>query len=191
MLTVLTLCWSAAIAVAFLLLEKYKSTPGEQAASSGTWPTDSALQPERGSYNFVLALNSRCPCSRATVSELAQLLHGQDANPILHVLVYRPSSFPEGWEDSSLLEEVKKIPAARITIDIDAREAERFGIFTSGGLVLFGPRGDRLFQGGITPARGHTGETAAHDAIRARLLGVSSDLYVAPVFGCPLRESRS
>jgi hypothetical protein len=173
------------------LLEKYKATPGEQAASSKSWPADCAIQPVRGSYNFVLALNSRCPCSRATVSELAQILHGQVSNVILHVLVYRPSSFPEGWEDSSLLEEVEAIPAARLTIDTDAREAERFGIFTSGTLVLFGPRGDRLFQGGITPARGHTGETAAHDAIRARLLGVTSDLYVAPVFGCPLQESRS
>jgi hypothetical protein len=191
LLTFLTLCWSAATALGFFLLERYKATPGQQATSNESWPADSVIQPEPGSYNFVLAINSHCPCSRATVTELAQILQGHERDVVLHALVYRPASFSEGWQDSALLADVKSISQARLTTDIDAREAERFGIYTSGGLVLFGPRGARLFQGGITQSRGHGGETAAHEAIRTRLLGVTSDLYVAPVFGCPLRESRS
>ena len=40
----------------------------------------------------------------------------------------------------------------------------------------------------LTPSRGHAGDTAAHDAIRERLLGQSSTLYRSPVFGCPIGE---
>jgi hypothetical protein len=190
-LVLLTLCWFGTAVAGFMWLARYKATPGDTSAGQLQWPDDCAIARVPGSFNFVLALNSHCPCSRATVGELARILDGHGTDVCLHVLVYHPSGFPDGWESSSLLDEVKTLPGAMLHVDIDAELATRFGLFTSGGLALYGVRGELLFEGGITAGRGHAGDTPAHDAIRARLLGETSEPFTAPVYGCPLRDPRS
>ena len=190
-LILLTVCWCGSAVAGFLILEKYKATPGEQGVVRSQWPENTSVDFAPRVYNFVLALHPHCPCSRATVGELARILDRLHVKVCLHVLVYRPAGSAGDWDSSTLLDEVAALSGARLHVDIDAAEAERFGILTSGGLVLYGVHGELLFQGGITPSRGHAGDTAAQDAIRERLLGQASTLYTAPVFGCPLREPRS
>jgi hypothetical protein len=187
----LVIGWSSGVAAGLMWLAKYKASAGEPVTSQPRWPAESTITPEAGSFNLVLALNPHCPCSKASVGELIRLLDHSQNDVCLHVLVYRPASFSDGWEETSLLEEVKRIRGAKLHLDTDGHLAEQFGIFTSGGMALYGLKDELLFQGGITPARGHAGDAPAQDAIRARLLGETSTLYTAPVFGCPLRESRS
>ena len=179
--------WLGLSTAGFVWLANYKAIPGEPVKGQSHWPRESSITRVPGKYNFVLALNPHCPCSQATVTELTRLVNDR-ADVTLHVLAFHPSAFADGWEECTLLDELKSLPVTRLHVDVNADSAEQFGIFTSGGLALYGLKGELLFQGGITPARGHVGETDAHRAIRSRLLGETTELFTAPVFGCPLRD---
>jgi hypothetical protein len=136
-----------------------------------------------------MALHPRCPCSQASVAELERILAGAPEDLRVHVLAYQPPApvGDEDWSDSDLLRRVKRIPGISLYPDKDAEEAERFGARTSGQVALYGPDGALLFHGGVTAARGHEGEAAAHQILGRLLRGERSQASVAPVFGCPMR----
>jgi hypothetical protein len=75
--------------------------------------------------------------------------------------------------------------------DHDGVEARRFGAATSGQVILYDARGTLLFSGGITPARGHSGDSTGRDAILALLIDGSSEASETPVFGCSLFDPGS
>jgi hypothetical protein len=186
---ILGLAWCAVVVAGFYVLLRYKATPGEQAPVRGQWPQDSRVARVAGSYNLVMALHPRCPCSQASVAELERILAGAPENVRVHVLAYQPSSSARdaGWRDSELLRRVKRIPGIAVYADEGAEEAERFGARTSGHVVLYGPEGELLFHGGVTSTRGHEGETAAQHVLWSLLRGARSQPSTTPVFGCPLR----
>ncbi|HYV37200.1 MAG TPA: hypothetical protein VE988_15950 [Gemmataceae bacterium] len=182
----LTLCWSVVLGAGFWLLVKYKSTAGENGSVQSQWPKDSRIAQVPQCFNIVVALHPHCPCSRATVTELANILARSKENVHVHALIYRPSSSPEGWEESEIVHSAKKLPGVSIHLDKDSVEGNRFGALTSGHVLLFGANGSLLFNGGITSSRGHQGETPAHEALWSLLKGDSSPLSTTPVYGCPL-----
>jgi hypothetical protein len=68
--------------------------------------------------------------------------------------------------------------------------SRRFGVLTSGHVLLYDRGGRLLFSGGITGARGHRGDNEGRRAVLARLLGEPVERSSAPAFGCPLFESQ-
>jgi hypothetical protein len=52
--------------------------------------------------------------------------------------------------------------------------------------LLYDTAGRLLFSGGITAARGHSGDNAGREAIVALLAGAPTDRTQTPVFGCKL-----
>jgi hypothetical protein len=78
-----------------------------------------------------------------------------------------------------------------ICYDMDGIEARRFGVETSGHVLLFNHQGERIFEGGITFSRGHRGANRGRDELLTRILTMeisadSSSESASPVFGCPL-----
>jgi hypothetical protein len=103
-----------------------------------------------------------------------------------HVLVYRPASSPEGWEQTDLWVNASAIPGVEVHLDVDGVEAARFGAETSGHALLYDSGGHLTFSGGLTNARGHAGESAGRNAILA-LVGNSIPAHTrTPVYGCSL-----
>lgn len=171
------------------VLESYVARPGAQAAAPGFWPDDSVVERSDGSYQLVVALHPRCPCSLATVQELGRLLARVGSGLSCEVLIYRPEAEPAAWSESRLQDSVASLSGAVLRDDPEGREALRFGALTSGQVVLFGPDGELLFQGGLTSARGHEGLTVASREIAALVRAESgTPIAGAPVFGCPLHE---
>ncbi len=80
------------------------------------------------------------------------------------------------------------IPGVSVLADPDGVEARRFGALTSGDAFLYDAGGRLVFRGGITPSRGHQGESAGRSAIEAFLKGGRPRTATAPVFGCPIRS---
>ena len=78
------------------------------------------------------------------------------------------------------------IPGVAAREDLDGAQARLFGAETSGFLVLYDPRGQLLFQGGITGSRGHAGDNAGEDAVALLLTGRAAGLRQTPVYGCSL-----
>ena len=83
------------------------------------------------------------------------------------------------------------VPGLRVVLDPGGAEARRFGVATSGHLLLFDTRGGLIFSGGITPGRGQHGDSASRAALLGRILGAGGCGPENPVFGCPLATPRS
>jgi len=179
--------WCTACAAGVGILWLYASTPGASGATPGDWPMDSALPPPApGHATLVLALHPRCPCSRATLGELAQIAAHTRDRLRMCVLMIRPSGMPEGWERTDLWTAAQSVPGVTVLADPDGREAARFGAETSGAAALYDEHGRLVFTGGITASRGHAGDNAGRDAIIALALGQPTETRRADVYGCPL-----
>lgn len=103
------------------------------------------------------------------------------------VLFIQPDD--SSWADSDLWRMAEAIPGVRLTADPGGQESQKFGIMTSGHASLYAADGTLQFSGGITPARGHEGDSrgkaAILDYLRQEARAVTD---ASAVFGCSLRK---
>ena len=104
------------------------------------------------------------------------------------MLFWTPRDAPSDWNATDLWTSAARIPGVAVLRDEQGREASRFAVATSGGVVLYDARGRLLFQGGITAARGHEGDSFGQERIASLLTTGAADRADAPVFGCALGE---
>jgi len=102
------------------------------------------------------------------------------------VIFYVPADSNEDWAHTDLWKAATKIPDVRLTADPDGNIARQFGARTSGQTLLYDLHGKLAFSGGITAARGHSGDNDGRDSIVALLLGKTPIRHITPVFGCAL-----
>jgi hypothetical protein len=108
-----------------------------------------------------------------------------------YVLFIKPPGLASDWAVTNLWQSAARIPGVKVLEDSDGSEARRFNSATSGQALLYDPQGHLLFSGGITAARGHSGDNAGRDAIVSLVNANPADRNQTPVFGCPLFDSRS
>jgi hypothetical protein len=184
---VLVLAWAAAVSAGFAVLLRYKATPGETGRPPADWPRESRLPaPAGGEAALVMFAHPRCPCTHASLSELARLVASARQRPTVHVVVVRPNGVPEDWDDTELQRRAAGIPRATVMRDDGGSEALRFRASVSGFTVLYDAQRRLRFAGGITSSRGHEGDSFGRRRILAALAGGSADRVDAPVFGCAL-----
>jgi hypothetical protein len=187
----LTLLWAGAVALGTTHLWKYKASEGIPAQPSSGWPSETQLVRPQGQLTLVLLVHPRCPCSRATLGELATLMSTCDGRLNATVLMLRPAGMPDGWERTDLWTTAAAIPGVRVVTDLAGSESRRFGAATSGQALLYAADGRLLFAGGITESRGHQGDNAGRSAIASLVLGdAANGMTQTPVFGCPLFGDR-
>jgi hypothetical protein len=173
------------------LLWDYQQTPGEPAADPRVWPASSKLTPPVDRALLLQFIHPRCPCSKATLTELKGLLARINNAPEVHLLFIQPRDVEEDWARSSNWELAHEIPDAQISIDRDGEEARRFGVQTSGQTLIYGSNGALLFSGGLTLARGEIGESPGGIRAQAVLEGADPDSRQSAVFGCGLRDPQA
>jgi len=177
------LLWVSTVAAAFQAIRRFETTPGRAAIAPRTWPVSSRIQ-RAADWTLVMLIHPHCSCSRASVQELQAVI---ESAPTVHptVLLYRPTSFPRGWEKTDVFEAASRLRRTRVIIDDDGREARLFGGFTSGQTFLYDRNGTLRFAGGITSLRGHAGinrgRTDLVDIMQARAARGTH-----PVFGCAI-----
>ena len=69
---------------------------------------------------------------------------------------------------------------------MNGEESARLGAQTSGQVLLYGPKGDLLFAGGITPDRAHLGDSPGRQRILSLVRTGAADASQSLVFGCAL-----
>jgi hypothetical protein len=179
--------WVWAVGAGLWRLWEYQHTPGQPAVPSARWSPDSRIHSHRGTATLIVFAHPRCPCTRATISELTLLMARCRSRVTCHVLFFKPAGAANGWNRTDLWSSAAAIPGVTVSTDEGGFEARRFGAATSGQALLYAPDGQLLFSGGITPSRGHPGENAGREAITSHLLGKKVGQVKGPVFGCSLR----
>lgn len=178
--------WIAAVAFGLGVLLRYESTPGRIGVVDGNWPATSAIPRLGSNPTLVMLAHPHCPCTRASIGELAQIMADTQGKLDAYVLFAKPAGAGAEWDDTELRRSAAAIPGVTILTDSDGSEARLFGAETSGHTLLFDRAGALLFSGGITASRGHAGGNAGESAIIAAVNGKRSDRARTPVFGCAL-----
>lgn len=169
------------------VLWRYSNTPGHAASPPAGWPSDVSVKPKKGRSTLLMFAHPNCPCSRASIGELAIIMARSSEKLDAHVFFYYPVHESSAWARTDLWDSAKSIPGVHVIEDAGGTLALRFGAFTSGQTLLYNPDGRLVFNGGITAARGHSGDNNGRHAILALLQRGTQERSVTPVFGCSLR----
>jgi hypothetical protein len=186
------LFWLSGTVSGFFLLGAYHARPGQPGKPLVRWPEGCPIQLDPERSTLLIFLHPRCPCSRASVAELASIAASYPDRFAAHAILYRPEGPSEDWDraEAAAIDEAL-IPGLRRWTDHGGRLGRRFGVETSGHVLLFDPVGGLLFEGGITPSRGHRGQNLGLEALVARIerrdVGAGSN----PIFGCPILDPTS
>jgi hypothetical protein len=181
--------WVACLFGGFQLLWRYEATPGSASSPESSWPTASTITPSKQLPTLVMFAHPHCPCTRASIAELAELMAHNQGRVDARVVFYQPEDWEDEWSQTDLYRTAEAIPGVQVTVDKDNVEARRFEAKTSGQTLLFDRDGKLQFAGGITSARGHIGDNVGLAAIASSLEGHAPTVHRTAVFGCPLWES--
>ena len=190
MLTACTV-WALMIGVGLCLLWNYENGPGTASAPPSDWPADGCIRRDPDRATLVMLAHPHCPCTRASIGELARLMAQAQNRVTAYVLFLKPSDFADDWEKTDLWQSAASIPGVNVIADDDGVEARRFRALTSGQTVLYDAQGHLLFSGGITGSRGHSGDNAGRSAIVSLLHAGETEVAATPAFGCPLFGTNS
>jgi len=180
------LLWFGVIGAGTLLLTDYANRPGRDANAKAAWPADTRLRPESGKPTLLLIGHPQCPCTRASIGELAQIMANRHRAVKVYVLFYQPPGMSDEWVKSDLWRSAAEIPGVAVEVDQGGLEARRFGAETSGQVFLYDRKNLLIFQGGITVARGHAGDNFGRHSIESYIDTGKLTVAKTPVFGCSL-----
>lgn len=178
------LVWLSLVGAGMAYVGRHSLTPGPAAQAPGDWPAGSGLRKAEEQATVLMWCHPQCPCTRASLEELAELVQRTKGRALVQVSFIRPPGCSLEWVRGALWRQATAIPGARVGVD-DGSEARRFGVRTSGQTLIFGKDRRLLFSGGLTASRGHVGE---NDRLAAavRLTQGGGRFETPPVFGCAL-----
>ncbi len=180
--------WAVLIAGGFCFLLKYETTPGRAAAAETRWPAGAtSLVPFAGKSTLIMAAHPECPCSRATLTELAELTAKYPNRLACYVLFVPAGSITAAdCRASALWQQAAAIPGVTPLVDQEKLSITSFHAHTSGQVLLYDAAGNLQFSGGVTAARDHAGPSDGTDAITLFLTTGKATPARTPVFGCSL-----
>jgi hypothetical protein len=177
--------WTIAVATGMVWTMAYESRPGTPGQPPGRWPDRSSLARGRA-YTAVMAAHPRCPCTRASLDELARVMSASAGRLRAYVVFFAPEDASADWWDTDLWRKAAAIPAVTPIVDRGGTLRRLFGAETSGTLAVYDASGRLQFNGGITAARGISGANAGRLSL-VSLIESGRAAAITPVFGCPLR----
>jgi hypothetical protein len=183
--------WAGAVGLGMRMLWVYSATPGIAAEPPASWPDASTIQRKPGVPTLVMVAHPECPCTRASVGELAGLMAEVGGGVDAHVLFHAPSSAADDWRSNDLWRLTAAVPGVEVHRDDGGRDAGRFHSVTSGQVLLYDPAGHLLYAGGITGGRGQAGGNAGRARVVSLVTRGVSDKASAPVFGCALAAAEA
>jgi hypothetical protein len=175
LIAIVGLVWCGALAAGAHEIYAYSTQPGDRAEAPARWPVESTLAGPDDRAAIVMFVHPACPCSRASLAELAAIAESTDAA----IQIVFPTS-GEGWEAAG------RVRGATRILDPLAGESARFGARTSGHVVVYDRAGALRYAGGITGSRGHRGTNVGRQTVERIVAGSSDRDTSHVVFGCGL-----
>lgn len=178
--------WISLLAGGWYAWLRHDYTPGAEGQVHEDWPQDCTLALDREQLTLVLFAHRSCPCTRQTLGELKQILERTPGRVSSWIVLLSPADTAGDRTGESVEALARSLPGVRVIVDPEGTLARRFGVRTSGHVLLYDPNGRLLYSGGITDGRGHVGESVGRRAVLARLRGQNAAVRTAPVYGCSL-----
>jgi hypothetical protein len=180
--------WLLAAALGLRVLLNYEYAASVPGTPPEKWPLATKVPRTPGLPTIVVVAHPRCPCSRATVAELARLMAPLQNRATATVIFVRPPGFSEDWQRTDLWWDARRIPGVSVLSDLGGAEASFFGAQASGQTMLYDVGGHLRFSGGITASRGHAGDSPGRSAILSFVNTGNSATSHTSVYGCSLRN---
>jgi hypothetical protein len=180
------LAWGLVVAFGLFVLLRYSTTPGEFTNAPSQWPAHTHLAKSAEFPTLILFGHPHCPCSEASVGELDGIVAKVNQRLDVRVVFVVPKQAGKDWRNTRLWTNAKRIPKAQTILDEDGIEADLFGARTSGEVLLYDKKGQLVFAGGITAARGHFGDNPGKSSIISFVNDGKVLERHTPVFGCAL-----
>jgi hypothetical protein len=184
--TLLLIVWGASVCSMLGLLVAYSENPGAMREPSRLPASGLPFQRDLDTPLLIMAIHPKCPWSQASIGELSRLLTRFHDKVSCTVLVVQPQSVEPAWADTSLVQAAAALPGVTIVHDVDGRFARQLGMSASGEVILYAANGTPLFYGGITSARGHSGDNPGSEAITDLLTTGKSQRHTTSVYGCSI-----
>ncbi|MDV6032158.1 MAG: RedB [Phycisphaera sp. RhM] len=184
-------------AIGFIQLTDYSSRPGRAgqaprqltslASFDASWTAD---VPVGEMPTLLFFYHPKCPCTAATVRVLERL-HPR-FQPTLRIIAvaYCPPEQDDAWIASRTTTALTSLTGTQTVIDRGGKLSERFGALVSGHLLLYDAGGRLTFSGGITPYRGHEGDSPSSLDLLRRINDQPDGCGQWPVFGCSIVSDR-
>ncbi|WP_220498247.1 TlpA family protein disulfide reductase [Rhodopirellula sp. JC639] len=183
----------AMAAIGFVQLTDYSSRPGK----SGQAPlrvtdvrlSDTSLAdafPAPGVPTLLVFYHPKCPCTVATVRVLERLQPRFRPKLRITAVAYCPGDQQDTWIESRTTTALSKLASSQVVVDRGGKLCKRFGVFVSGQVLLYDGEGRLSFSGGITPYRGHEGDSPSSLDLLKRINTSHDDCGSWPVFGCSM-----
>lgn len=185
-LGILAAIWGLLVLGGFYQFLLYQTKPEDAAAPPSYWPSAATFSTYTSGSRLLMVAHPRCPCSRASIGELAVIMAQTPSNVEATVLFYSPSDQDANWTKTDIWEGAQSIPGVQVIADIDGSIIKQFNATTSGEVLVYDKSGNIAFWGGITGSRGHSGENAGRQAVIAALNGETPKFGHTAVFGCHL-----
>ena len=184
---VVVIVWLAVCLAGLALLWRYKMTPAADGSAAPRWPAASAIARAPGAPTLIMLMHPRCVCSRASLSELNQVMN-RAAGATATIVFVLPEGVDDTWLHGESWKRAHEIPRTTVFVDRGGVEAKRFGVATSGHTLLYDASGALVFSGGVTGARGHEGNNAGRQQLLAALAATGGERANTRVYGCALME---
>ena len=156
--------WLLLVMAGLGILMMYANQPGRKGEPAAYWPAASESRYSPSKSTLLVFAHPRCPCTRATVDELAWVMTRCRDSVDCRVLFVQPAGKSQQWVQGDVWV-TASIPGVTVCADREGRLAEVFGAETSGHAMLFDSAGKLRFEGGITPSRGHRGSNLGREQI--------------------------
>lgn len=183
--------WAVASVTGLAWLTDYSSSPGAIATSPVAWPHHADLQRDDRQPTLLMFLHPHCACSQASLSELARVAVRGRERMRMQVLFVQPEGCPPDWYQTSLWTNARDIPGVLVDVDLGGHLAQQFGARTSGQTLVYDRAGSLIFRGGLTPGRGHEGDSPGRTAVLSILdEKTNGHTMECSAFGCPLATKR-
>lgn len=191
MLIASVVLWAFAVGSGLWIMWGYENSPGAAAMPPARWPTESLIPRASDGATLIMTAHPHCPCTHASVGELALLMARTQGRVTAYVLLIKPPGAADNWEKTGLWNSAAGIPGVHVLLDEGGVEAGHFHAATSGQTLLYDKNGYLLFNGGITASRGHSGDNDGRSAVVSLLIHGEAERTETFVFGCPLFDPSS
>lgn len=179
--------WFTLVVAGFLALMREAYTPVRTEELAFTFPASAGFALDPARPTLLIFAHPQCPCTKASFRELDELRAQANDRLAVKIIFTVPPSEPIEWVKGDLYTAATRMKDIQILLDRGGILARSFHIVGSGHVLVYTPNGRLHFSGGITPSRGHDGDTPGGAAIVRMARGqFGSTIIQQPVYGCTL-----